>query len=102
MNTRRQHELQQFTLEHRLRNSQRESYFSQNDLRVHFGLVRARTIDKLEIHWPSGKVEQLTSLPADHYYSVVEGKGIVDSTRARPSPIERAAAAQVSKVRNQK
>jgi hypothetical protein len=73
------------------------SYLSQNDLRVHFGLGNATKIDKLEIHWPSGLVEQLTSLPADHFYSVLEGKGIVDP----PSPIKRAAAAQVSKARNQ-
>jgi hypothetical protein len=30
------------------------SYLSQDDLRMHFGLARARRIDWLEIYWPSG------------------------------------------------
>ncbi|MBZ5725464.1 MAG: CRTAC1 family protein [Acidobacteriia bacterium] len=50
-------------------------YLSQNDLRVHFGLGRAETAD-LEIHWPSGQVDKLPSLAANHIYTVVEGKGL--------------------------
>ena len=30
------------------------SYFSQNDLRVHFGIGKAEKVDLLEIRWPSG------------------------------------------------
>ena len=60
------------------------SYLSQNDLRIHFGLANATKIDKVEIHWPSGYNEALTNLAVDHYYSVVEGNGIVPSDRARP------------------
>ena len=60
------------------------SYLSQNDLRVHFGLGSATKIEKVEIHWPSGYNEALTNLAVDHYYSVVEGNGIVPSDRARP------------------
>ena len=60
------------------------SYLSQNDLRIHFGLANATKIDKVEIHWPSGYNEALTNLAVDHYYSVVEGSGIVPSDRARP------------------
>jgi enediyne biosynthesis protein E4 len=62
------------------------SYLSQNDLRVHFGLGSATKIDKVEIHWPSGLVENLTNLAADRFYNVLEGKGVVDPRVARPAP----------------
>ena len=68
------------------------SYLSQNDLRVHFGLGLATRIDKVEIHWPSGREEELTNLAADHFYSVLEGKGIVDPALVRPTPVKRVAA----------
>ena len=60
------------------------SYLSQNDLRVHFGLDEATTIDSLEIYWPSGKVEVLKGLAADKFYSVEEGQGIVAPEKIRP------------------
>jgi hypothetical protein len=65
------------------------SYLSQNDLRVHFGLGAASKIDAVEIRWPSGKVETLTGLDADHYYSVLEGQGIVPAERTKPSLVKR-------------
>jgi len=61
------------------------SYLSQNDLRVHFGLGTATKIDSVEIRWPSGKVESLTNLDVDHFYSVLEGQGIVPAERIRPT-----------------
>ncbi len=60
------------------------SYLSQNDLRVHFGLGSTTKIDSVEIHWPSGKVESLSSLDADHFYSVLEGQGVVPAEKIRP------------------
>jgi enediyne biosynthesis protein E4 len=65
------------------------SYLSQNDLRVHFGLGAAKKIDSVEIRWPSGKVETLGELPADQYYAVLEGQGIVPAERIRPAPVKR-------------
>lgn len=62
------------------------SYLSQNDLRVHFGLGSATKIEKVEIHWPSGRTETLVSPGVDQHYSVIEGQGIVPADRARPSP----------------
>jgi hypothetical protein len=53
------------------------SYESSNDQRVHFGLGDSTTVDKVEVHWPSGSVE-FVSLPAvDRYFIVEEGKGVV-------------------------
>jgi hypothetical protein len=53
------------------------SYLSQSDLRVHFGLGDAAKVDRIEIHWPSGRSENLQNLPADRFYFVKEGEGVV-------------------------
>jgi hypothetical protein len=55
------------------------SYLSQNDLRIHFGLADHARVDKAEVLWPDGKVETLTNLAADRFYSVREGAGVVSS-----------------------
>jgi hypothetical protein len=55
------------------------SYLSQNDLRIHFGLGGHQRVDKAEVLWPDGKVETLTNLAADRFYSVREGAGVVSS-----------------------
>ena len=55
------------------------SYESSNDQRLHFGIGDSTTVDKVEIHWPSGSMESV-SLPAvDRYFAVEEGKGLVPS-----------------------
>lgn len=61
------------------------SYLSQNDLRVHFGLGKATKVDALEIRWPSGKIETLKDIPADKFYAVLEGSGIVSFDKIRPA-----------------
>jgi hypothetical protein len=52
------------------------SYLSQNDLRQHFGLGAATTIDTVEINWPSGAAEKFRNLPADMIFTIVEGSGV--------------------------
>ncbi len=52
------------------------SYLSSNDLRVHFGLGDSPTVDSVEIHWPSGAVEQVKLSSVDRIFTVEEGKGI--------------------------
>jgi len=64
------------------------SYLSQSDLRLHFGLATATKIDSVEIRWPSGAVEKLTNLSADHFYSVLEGSGIVAPEKVRPVKVK--------------
>jgi enediyne biosynthesis protein E4 len=58
------------------------SYLSQNDLRIHFGLGAHKQVDKVKIFWPDGKIDVLTDLLADRFYSVREGGANVSS---RPS-----------------
>ncbi len=53
------------------------SYLSQSDLRIHFGLGPHEKVDKLEVFWPSGKVETLNNVGADHFYILKEGEGIL-------------------------
>jgi hypothetical protein len=60
------------------------SYISQSDLRLHFGLGKASKISKVEIAWPSGKKEELKDVDADKIYTIVEGAGIKSSV-ALPS-----------------
>jgi hypothetical protein len=61
------------------------SYLSQNDLRLHFGLGKSTKIDAVEIRWPNGKVESLENVSADSIYTIVEGSGIRD-TKPLPPP----------------
>ncbi len=49
-----------------------QSYLSQNDPRLHFGLGAAARVDALEIHWPGRGVQKLGDLAADRYLTVVE------------------------------
>jgi hypothetical protein len=55
------------------------SYESSNDQRLHFGLGDATSVDKVEIHWPSGAVEPVSVPSVDRYFVVEEGKGLVPS-----------------------
>jgi hypothetical protein len=52
------------------------SYGSSSDPRVHFGLGTLSKIDKLEIRWPSGAVEEISAPGIDHIITIIEGKGI--------------------------
>jgi enediyne biosynthesis protein E4 len=55
------------------------SYESSNDQRLHFGIGAATAVSKLEIHWPSGFVEQVPLPTVDRIYAIEEGKGVVPS-----------------------
>jgi enediyne biosynthesis protein E4 len=60
------------------------SYLSQNDLRIHFGLGPHERVDRVEITWPGGKVERLMNLPADSFYVVREGAGVIRAGGVNP------------------
>jgi hypothetical protein len=49
-------------------------YLSQDDPRLHFGLGAATTIDKLIVHWPSGREQTLEKLSVDRVLTVEEPK----------------------------
>jgi hypothetical protein len=62
-------------------------YFSQGDLRVHFGLGKANKVDVLEIRWPSGQVDTMKDVAVNQVVFVKEGAGIV---RTGKFPVKRA------------
>lgn len=49
------------------------SYYSQNDLRVHFGLGTASSIERLEVRWPNGREEVWSGLEPDRFHTLKEG-----------------------------
>jgi hypothetical protein len=50
-------------------------FLMQSDRRLHFGLGQATIVDRLEIRWPSGIVQELTNIPVDQILKVRESAG---------------------------
>ncbi len=61
-------------------------YFSQNDLRVHFGLGKAEKVDLLEVHWPSGQVDTMKDVKVNQVVYVKEGEGITRTMQFSKNP----------------
>jgi len=61
------------------------SYYSQNDLRLHFGLDRADKADTVEILWPSGAHDLLKDLPANYLYVIEEGGKVLKTVSMGPT-----------------
>ena len=55
------------------------SYLGQDDLRQHFGVGAATGVDRLEVRWPSGRVDHIQKIPADQILIIREGSGVVGS-----------------------
>jgi ASPIC and UnbV len=55
------------------------SYFSQNDLRLHFGLDEVKKVDSVEVRWLSGQVDQFHNLDSNKLYVLEEGGKILKS-----------------------
>jgi hypothetical protein len=65
-------------------------YISQGDFRIHFGLG-AETRADLAVRWPDGKTDTFRDLPAGHWVTLQEGRGILRTRKLRevgqpPSP----------------
>jgi hypothetical protein len=57
------------------------SYLSQSELVLTFGLGKKTKVGSVQIEWPSGKTEKLTTVAADQTITVEEGKGIINTTK---------------------
>jgi enediyne biosynthesis protein E4 len=57
------------------------SYLSQSELPVTFGLGRREVVEKAQVFWPSGRVEEFRNLRAGRRYVCTEGKGIAEDAR---------------------
>ncbi|MBA3711643.1 MAG: CRTAC1 family protein [Pyrinomonadaceae bacterium] len=53
------------------------SYYSQNDLRIHFGVGKNQKVKTIEIRWPSGQVDTLNDVAVNQLIHVKEGIGIL-------------------------
>jgi hypothetical protein len=53
------------------------SYLSQSELVLTFGLGAQTKADSVEIQWPSGQLDKLSSLMAGQVVTIEEGKGVV-------------------------
>ena len=52
------------------------SYLSSNDPRLHFGLGNQNIVQKLEIRWLDGKIEEFENLEVNQYLTIVQGEGV--------------------------
>jgi hypothetical protein len=68
------------------------SYYSHDDLRLHFGLGHANQADTVEVRWPSGTVDVRHAVPGRQVLTVREGS-------ARPSASAAAAPAYAARTR---
>jgi hypothetical protein len=55
-----------------------DSYISQSDLRLEFGLEKRAKIDLIEVRWPSGVVDKITNVNANKIFTIKEGQGVID------------------------
>jgi hypothetical protein len=63
-----------------------DSYISQSDMRLHFGLEKRTKVDSIEVRWPSGAVDKITGAGANRIIVIKEGQGKVDEKEfSKPS-----------------
>jgi len=54
------------------------SVMSQGDLRLHFGVGKAPTIDMIEVKWPTTqKIERFANVKPNQILTIREGSGIL-------------------------
>jgi hypothetical protein len=63
-----------------------DSYLSQSDLRLHFGLEKRTKIDLIEIRWPSGVVDRITEVGVNKILTFKEGQGLLDKKDFKSGP----------------
>ncbi|HEX7312306.1 MAG TPA: CRTAC1 family protein [Pyrinomonadaceae bacterium] len=63
-----------------------DSYLSQSDTRLHFGLEKRAKIDLIEVRWPGGAVERVTGVAANKILTIKEGRGLVEQKDLKASP----------------
>jgi hypothetical protein len=57
-------------------------YYSQNDLRLHFGLGTTGRVESVEVAWPSGLKETFRDLAVNRLLVIKETEGIVSTRKA--------------------
>jgi len=49
------------------------SFYSHNDLALHFGVGRATKLDRLDVRWPNGEIQSWRGLPVNQRLVIAEG-----------------------------
>ena len=52
-----------------------DSYISQSDLRLHFGLEKRTRVELIEVRWPSGTVDKVVNVGVNRIVTIKEGQG---------------------------
>ena len=63
-----------------------DSYLSQSDLRLQFGVGKATKIDSIEVRWPSGAVDKITGVGVNRILTVKEGQGDIGQKPFKSAP----------------
>jgi hypothetical protein len=48
------------------------SYYSHDDLRLHFGLGDAKRAERVDVHWPNGRTQVTRDVAARQVLTIVE------------------------------
>ena len=77
------------------------SYYSQNDLRLHFGLGKATRAETIEVQWLSGQRQVFHDVSAGKFYLIEEGRDQLDLQRivrhSSPAHTEKRSGSKASK-----
>jgi hypothetical protein len=73
------------------------SYLSQSELVLTFGLGDATKADTVEIQWPTGQVDKISSLAGDQTVTIEESKGVVGTRPYGKHSTPRTAPVKVAK-----
>lgn len=57
--------------------SAQTSYCGENDLRAHFGLGNAASIDSIKVEWLGDTIETFANVSTNHFITIVQGQGIL-------------------------
>ena len=60
-------------------------YFAQNDMRIHFGLGEATSVDLLEVRWPNGETQSFKDLAVNKLYLIKEGESAPQAQELKPA-----------------
>ena len=62
-----------------------DSYISQSDQRLHFGLERRTKVDSIEVRWPSGAVDKISNVGVNRVIVIKERQGKVEEREFKSS-----------------
>ena len=62
-----------------------DSYISQSDQRLHFGLERRTKVDSIEVRWPSGAVDNISNVGVNRVIVIKERQGKVEEREFKSS-----------------